>query len=100
LKDKKSSIMLSRQIKLVPGKSYRFAYEVQCGAPALFTPSVRCGKTGFNGKNITSSQWKKGFIDFTVPAGSVQAQLRLWGGNLAPGKAFRLRNISLKELGK
>ena len=100
LKDKKSSIMLSRQIKLVPGKSYRFAYEVQCGAPALFTPSVRCGKTGFNGKNITSSQWKKGYIDFTVPAGTVQAQLRLWGGNLAPGKAFKLRNISLKELGK
>jgi hypothetical protein len=35
-----------------------------------------------------------------VPAGSVQAQLRLWGGNLAPGKAFKLRNISLKELEK
>ena len=82
------------------GKSYRFAFEVLCAKPATFTPSVRIGRKDISGKVTSLDRWLPCHVDFTLPNGTNQAQLRLWCGSLAPGKYFKLRNLSLKELEK
>ncbi|MBO5793015.1 MAG: hypothetical protein J6S54_11175 [Lentisphaeria bacterium] len=98
--DKTGSVMLTSLRKLAAGKSYRFAFEVLCAKPATFTPSVRIGKKDVSGKVTSLDRWLPCHVDFTLPKGTNQAQLRLWCGSLAPRKYFKLRNLSLKELEK
>ena len=97
---KKSRIFVSTMMKLLPGKSYRFAYEIQIDAPGTVTPSVKIGKTTLTGKLQKTSQWQKGQIDFSLPQAQSRAVLWLWAGELMPGKFFKVRNLSLKELEK
>ena len=96
--DKKASLMLTSQVKLTPGKSYRFAFDLQLPQGAAFTPSIRWSKSNISGKVRKTLRWQSCTLDFSVPAGIDQGILGLWSGDLTPGKTFKIRNVSLKEL--
>ena len=96
--DKKTTLMLTSQVKLAPGKSYRFAFDVQLPQGASLTPSIRWTKSNISGKTRKTTAWQSCVLDFSVPAGIRQGVLGLWCGGLQPGKSFKLRNLSLKEL--
>ena len=96
----KGSILYNARVKLVPGKEYRFSFELKSARARLISPGVRCGKKDFGCRLMPSADWQKGEIDFTVPAGKGETHLRFWTGNMTPGETILLRNLSLKELAK
>ena len=99
-KNKKSGIIVSTNVSVTPGKSYRYALEMQSDRPGLATPSVKWGKTTISAKSEYKGNWQKCSADFTVPAGVSKVSLRVWSGGPAPGEFIRFRNVSLKELEK
>ena len=99
-KDKQSALILSSQVKLLPGKSYRFALEMQLPQGGTASPSVKWDKTGVSAKVARSSEWQKCQVDFDLPPNVSKVSLRVWAGALSPGKFIRVRNFSLKELEK
>lgn len=96
----KGSFIYNTRTQLVPGKEYRFAFEIKNDRARLCSPSVRCGKQDFGCTLSPLADWQKGHIDFTVSEGKGDTALRFWAGNVMPGEHVRLRNISLKELAK
>lgn len=99
-KDKQSALILSSQVKLLPGKSYRFTLEMQLPPGVSASPGVKWEKTGVGAKVARSSEWQKCQVDFDLPPNVSKVSLRVWAGALSPGKFIRVRNFSLKELEK
>ena len=99
-KDKQSALILSSQVKLLPGKSYRFTLEMQLPPGVSASPGVKWEKTGVGAKVARSSEWQKCQVDFDLPSNVTKVSLRVWAGALSPGKFIRVRNFSLKELEK
>ena len=97
---KKRSLLYSARVFLTPGKDYRFALELKNDRPHLSAPSVKIGSKGFSCRTTNSTDWQKNEVDFTVPAGKGDVNLRVWTGGIAPGEFFRIRNLSVKELEK
>ena len=94
----KANVLYGTGIVLIPGKEYRFSLELQNSRALMAFPSVKIGKQNFSAKVGNSTQWQQCRVDFKVPAGSKDALLRIWAGNVKPGESVGIRNITLKEL--
>lgn len=99
-KTRKAGIILASQVKVVPGKSYRWALELKNDRPGLSVPSVKLGKKNVSARVENTAEWQKCAVDFTVPAGISRVHLRVWAGGPNPGEFVRVRKFSLKELEK